>query len=259
MGQYLLEKERIIMFRNIVLLCSAALAAAEADADALYGAYGYAGHLGYGVSHLGYAGHLGYGVGHVAHAAPVHHVTHAAPVHHVAPVHHAVGYGVSNVANTVGIHGVAPAAVPAVHGAYAGAGRYVANSAGTVHVAKREADSEPEADADALYHGYGYHGLYGHGLGHRTYSLGYGHGIRHGYSALHHGYGLGYARHGYYGKRSADAEADADALYASYGHGLYGLGHRTYSLGYGHGYGLRHGYSALHHGYGYGHGYGYYG
>merc|ERR550519_1907866 len=120
------------MIRNIVLLCSAALAAAEADADALYG---YAGHLGYGVSHLGYAGHLGYGVGHVA---PVHHVAHAAPVHHVAPVHHAVGYGVSNIANTVGIHGVAPAAVPAVHGAYAGAGRYIANSAGTVHVAKRE-------------------------------------------------------------------------------------------------------------------------
>jgi len=225
------------MIRNIVLLCSAALAAAEADADALYGAYGYAGHLGYGVSHLGYAGHLGYGVGHVA---PVHHVAHAAPVHHVAPVH-AVGYGVSNVANTVGIHGVAPAAVPAVHGAYAGAGRYVANSAGTVHVAKREADAEPEADAAALYGAYGHHGLYGHGygLGHRTYSLGYGHGIGHGYSALHHGY----ARYGYYGKRSAEAEpkADADALYGAYGHGLYGLGHRTYSLGYG----LRHGYSAL--------------
>merc|ERR1712226_1488948 len=128
-------------------LCSAALAAAEADADALYGAYGYAGHLAYGVSHLGYAGHLGYGVGHVAHAAPV---------------HHAVGYGVSNVANTVGIHGVAPAAVPAVHGAYAGAGRYVANSAGTVHVAKREAEAEPEADAAALYGSYGHHGLYGH-------------------------------------------------------------------------------------------------
>merc|ERR1712236_198821 len=169
------------MIRNIVLLCSAALAAAEADADALYGAYGY-GHLGYGVSHLGYAGHLGYGVGHVAHAVPV---------------HHAVGYGVSNVANTVGIHGVAPAAVPAVHGAYAGAGRYVANSAGTVHVAKREADAEPKADADALYGGYGYSGLYGHGygLGHRTYSLGYGLG----YSGLHHGYGKGYSglQHGY--------------------------------------------------------------
>merc|ERR1719427_2275690 len=125
------------MIKIALLVCSAALAAA--DADALYGAYGYGGHLGYGVGHLGYAG-LGHGVGHVAYAAPV---------------HHAVGYGVSNVANTVGIHGAAPAAIPAVHGAYAGAGRYVANSAGVVHVAKREAEAEPEA----LYHSYGGYGL----------------------------------------------------------------------------------------------------
>merc|ERR1712112_310233 len=93
------------MIRIALLACTAALAAAEADA-----LYGIAGH------------HLGYGVGHVA---PVHHAVHAVPVHH--------GYGISNVANTVGIHGAAPAAIPAVHGAYAGAGRYVANSAGVVH------------------------------------------------------------------------------------------------------------------------------
>merc|ERR1711970_698324 len=109
------------MIRIALLACTAALAAA--DADALYGIAGH--HLGYDVGHVGYAAH------------------HAAPVHH--------GYGISNVATTVGIHGVAPAAIPAVHGAYAGAGRYVANSAGTVHVAKREADAEPEADAAALY------------------------------------------------------------------------------------------------------------
>merc|ERR1711970_212564 len=105
------------MIRIALLACTAALAAA--DADALYGITGH--HLGYGVGHVGYAAH------------------HAVPVHH--------GYGISNVANTVGIHGVAPAAIPAVHGAYAGAGRYVANSAGVVHVAKRDADAEPEADA----------------------------------------------------------------------------------------------------------------
>merc|ERR1740121_502862 len=134
------------MIKIALLVCSAALAAA--DADALYGAYGYGGHLGY-----------------------------------AAPVHHAVGYGVSNVANTVGIHGAAPAAIPAVHGAYAGAGRYVANSAGVVHVAKREAEAEPEADADALYGAYGYGG---YGLAHRTYSVGYaGHGLG------HRSYGLG--------------------------------------------------------------------
>merc|ERR1712156_1382352 len=35
--------------------------------------------------------------------------------------------------------GAAPAAIPAFSGAYASAGRYVANSAGVIHVAKREA------------------------------------------------------------------------------------------------------------------------
>merc|ERR1712228_785270 len=79
----------------------------EAEADAFYSTYG--------VGHLGYAGHLGYGVAHTGYAAtPIHHgVTYTAPVHHAA--------------------------------AYAGAGRYVANSAGTVHVAKREAEANPDA------------------------------------------------------------------------------------------------------------------
>merc|ERR1712128_274554 len=227
MGHSHLVKQRNNMIKIALLVCSAALAAT--DADALYGAYGYGGHLGYG------AGHLGYGVGHLGYAGLG---------------HHGVGYGVS-------IHGAAPAAIPAVHGGYAGAGRYVANSVGAVHVAKREAEAEPEADADALYGAYGYGG---YSLGHRAYSVGYG--LGHGYSTLGygHGYGLGYARYGY-GKRSADAEpeAEADALYGAYGYGGYGLGHRTYSVGYGHGYGLGHGYSTLGHGYGYGRGFGFHG
>merc|ERR1712106_1048009 len=179
--------QRNNMIKMGLLVCSAASAA---DADALYGAYGYgAGHLGYG------AGHLGYGVGHLGYAGLSHGVGHIA---YAAPVHHAVGYGVSNVANTVGIHGAAPAAIPAVHGAYAGAGRYVANSAGVVHVAKREAEAEPEADA--LYGAYGYGGYGGYGLGHRAYSVGYGHGygVGHGYSTLGHGYGYGRG-YGFYG------------------------------------------------------------
>merc|ERR1740128_1142985 len=126
------------------VVCFAAFAAAEAEADAgvLYGAYGYGAGLGYaGLGYgagLGYAG-LGYGAG-LGHAGL------------------ATGYGVSNVANSVGIAGLAPAALPAVAGGYAGAGRYIANSAGVVHVAKREAEAEPEAEADAglLYGGYGY-------------------------------------------------------------------------------------------------------
>merc|ERR1711884_385495 len=108
----------------------------------------------------------------------------------------------TNAANTVGIAGVAPAAVPGVVGGYAGAGRYVANSAGVVHVAKRSADAEPEAEAEAdAYYlggyglGYGYGGLYG-GYGYRAYGS----------------YPYSY---GYYGKRSAEAEpeAEADAYY----------------------------------------------
>merc|ERR1712098_253100 len=110
---FLQDPPRDNMIRIALLACTAALAAAEADA--LYGIAGH--HLGYGVGHVGYAAH---------HVAPVHHAVHAVPVHH--------GYGISNVANTVGIHGV--------HGAYAGAGRYVANSAGVVHVAKREAEAD---------------------------------------------------------------------------------------------------------------------
>merc|ERR1711887_131415 len=123
-----------------------------------YGGYG----LGYG-GHIGYAGYGGYGHGYGVVSHPVHH----------------------NVANTqvspsasLSIAGAAPAAVPGVVGArtYAGAGRYVANSAGTVHVAKRE--------ADPYYAGY-------NGLGYAGYG-GYGHG----YSGLH---GLGYAGYGGYG------------------------------------------------------------
>merc|ERR1711979_38949 len=99
-----------------------------------------------GYAGLGYAG-LGYGV------------------------HHAAGYASVSPSASVNIAGLAPAAVPAVGGLYAGAGRYVANSAGTVHVAKREA----EADADAYYaagYGLGYAGLGYAGLGHHV-SAGY--------------------------------------------------------------------------------------
>merc|ERR1711936_587106 len=52
-------------------------------------------------------------------------------------VHHAVAAGYADVSpsNAVNIAGLAPAAIPAVGGAYAGAGRYCANSAGVIHCA----------------------------------------------------------------------------------------------------------------------------
>merc|ERR1719209_2763200 len=61
----------------------------------------------------------------------------------------AAGYASVSPSASTSIAGLAPAAVPAVAGGYAGAGRYVANSAGVVHVAKREA--EAEADPAYLY------------------------------------------------------------------------------------------------------------
>merc|ERR1712086_476275 len=86
------------------------------------------------------------------------------------------------------IAGLAPAAIPAIAGGYAGAGRYVANSAGVVHVAKREA----EADPALLYGAYGYagHGYAGHGYaGHGYAGLGYAGLAGYPYAA----HGLGYA------------------------------------------------------------------
>merc|ERR1712152_45603 len=75
--------------------------------------------------------------------------------------------------------GLADPSIPAVGGAYAGAGRYVANSAGVVHVAKRSADAEPEAEADAFYGTYGYglpytYGAYTGYAGYAGYPYTYG-------------------------------------------------------------------------------------
>merc|ERR1712180_444635 len=77
----------------------------EAEADPYV--LGYAGYPGYGYAGLGYAGYGGY----------------------------YGGYGSYSASAGVNIAGHAPAALPAVAGAYAGAGRYCANSAGTIHCA----------------------------------------------------------------------------------------------------------------------------
>merc|ERR1711872_132997 len=159
---YSLPDHRIIkMLRIVLLACCAALAAAEADADALYGSYGYHG-LGY--SRFGYA-------------APAVTWGYAAPV----AAHAAYGYAAPAQGAAIAVRGYG---TPATVGStlpygYAASGRYVADSVGAVHVAKREA----EADADALYRTYGYRG-YGYGgyttLGYRglgytrSYGLGYG-------------------------------------------------------------------------------------
>merc|ERR1712179_538030 len=126
---------------------------AEADPALLYSSYGYGlGHYGYaGLGHYGYAGLGHYGYAGYPYAA--------------------AGYASYSPSASTHIAGLAPAAVPAVAGGYAGAGRYVANSAGVVHVAKREA--EAEADPALLYGAFGYSGLGHHGyagLGHYGYA-----------------------------------------------------------------------------------------
>ena len=110
----------------------------------------------------------------------------------------------------------------------------------------------------AVTHGAGYH--YGKRSADADAYYGYGHGLAYGYGRGY-GYGLGVAHHGghatsfvarspqglHYGKRSADAEADAY------------YGHYGYGLGYGRAYGYGHHGGYYGHGYGHGYGYGYYG
>merc|ERR1711937_909874 len=147
------------MNKFLAIACLAAVAVAKPEAEAdpalLYGAYGYAGlgHVGYPYAY-GYAGYpYAYGYAGYPYAA--------------------AGYASYSPSASTSIAGLAPAAVPAVAGGYAGAGRYVANSAGVVHVAKREA--EAEADPALLYGAYGYAGL-GHVgyAGHVGYPYAYG-------------------------------------------------------------------------------------
>merc|ERR1712192_380159 len=121
--------------KTILALALAALAAAEpeADANAYYGLGGYYG--GYRTLGLGY-GHRVYGYG-KREAEPYYGVYsgHVAPVvsyaHHAiaAPVVHTVGHPVvssyASVSPSASLTplGAAPAALPAIGGAYAGAGR----------------------------------------------------------------------------------------------------------------------------------------
>merc|ERR1712029_1161671 len=127
MGDSLLNcsKRTIKMIKFAIVVCLAAVASAEADAQ--YGHFGYA------------------GLGHSVYAAPYRYsgaYGYAAPLTGAGITYR--GYGTPA---TVGTH--------APYG-YAASGHYVADSVGAVHVAKREAEAEPEADADALYSTYGY-------------------------------------------------------------------------------------------------------
>merc|ERR1739838_691973 len=201
------KKQQLTMIKIAAVVCLAALASAEADADAFYNTYGY------GLNHgLGY--------------------TNA----------YAAGYGINAYASPLRYSGAYGYAAPATVGSnlpygYAASGRYVADSVGAVHIAKREAEAEPEADADAYYGTYGYSNLgyssYAAPAAYSTYSTIARPAIS--YAArpiVSTGYGINrysaiarpsiYSR-GFYGKR----EAEADALYSAYGN--YGYSNLGYS------------------------------
>ena len=200
----------IIIFQTVAALATVALVKGEADADAFYGAYGY----GLGYSHgYGYAGYP-YAAAYGAYAHPYAYGAYS----QVSP---------SAAQTTLGL---AHASIPAVAGGYASAGRYVANSAGVVHVAKRSADAEPEAEADAFY------GTYGYGL---PYTYGAYNGYAgFGYSGYPYTYGAynGYAGYPYTTVAAPAvktveaapavatvAAAPAVAAYAPYTYGAYAL------------------------------------
>merc|ERR1712121_224816 len=138
-GSVLTPRKIINMNKFLAVLCLAAGAMADADADPYYAAYGYA-------AGLPYAGYASYSPSASTHIA-----------------------------------GLAAPAAPALAGGYAAAGRYVANSAGVVHVAKRSAEADP------------YYAAYGYGLGYAGLGLGYAGA----YGAYPYGvgYAAGYASH----------------------------------------------------------------
>merc|ERR1712128_294816 len=138
MGRQINLVNRINMNKFLSVVCLAAGAMAEAEADPYYAAYGYAGLPVAGAYGAGVYGAGAYGAG--LYGAGAYGAYGAYPY----GLGHAAGYASVSPSASVSINGLAPAAVPAVAGGYAGAGRYVANSAGVVHVAKREAEAEAE-------------------------------------------------------------------------------------------------------------------
>merc|ERR1711872_882400 len=123
---------------------------------------------------------------------------------------------------------------------YAASGNYVADSFGAVHIAKREADAEPEADA--LY-GYGYNNIVYSNLGVSTYTRPVATVSRIAtpvvsrpvvstFSAPIVSRPALISRTSGIWKREAEAEPEADAYYGSYGYnniGYSNLGVSTYT------------------------------
>merc|ERR1712003_391141 len=104
-----------------------------------------------------------------------------------------------------------------VYSGYAGY-PYAYGAYGAHYIGKREAEAEPEADPALLYGAYGYTGYAGYPYAGLSAYAGYP------YAAAYGAYPYAYGAYGHYlGKRSADAEPEADAalLYGAYGYAGY--------------------------------------
>merc|ERR1712241_1188095 len=196
MGQF---KESTMKSFAFVCLFAAAYAAPAADADAeadpalLYSSLGYGGHTGYGYHHpYTYGAYAPYVAAVPAvHSAAVKSVVetpaevkttvNAAPVVTYNAVHHAAPVVTYNTA----AHVASPVLYNTVAAPVVQKAGYYANSGGAVHIVKREADAE--ADADAAYYYSGYRSPYVYGAyrrpfyGVRPYTYGFNHGYYGGY------------------------------------------------------------------------------
>merc|ERR1719225_263145 len=221
------------MIRIAIVVCCAALAAADAEADpgVFYRSYGHHGlyQPGYNTYTTGYT--TGYPSAVRAYAGPL------------------------TTSYTTGYHGyqAAPATVGSYQPyGYAASGRYFANSVGAVHIAKREAEAEPEAEAEAeadpslFYNSFGHHNT-GYNMAYSTpFSTPYTTAYTTPYTAPYNAYRYPavYSRNHYqpsynnvgyrsfYGKREAEAEAEAEP--AVYGHhqALYNPAFNTYTTAF---------------------------
>merc|ERR1719219_2296782 len=160
------------MIRIAIVVCCAALAAAEAEADAFYGTYG---------------------------PPPGHHQgLYNAAVQtynqYPADVTRYSGYPAFQAPAITAYAAPGPLVVKDMPYGYAASGRYLADSVGAVHMAKREAEAEPEAESEAdsalFYRTYGQQGMYNTAFNNYHYPTAYS----------------GY-RQSFYGKREAEAES----------------------------------------------------
>merc|ERR1712123_116152 len=138
----------------------------------------------------------------------------------------AYGYGGHASPYALGYRGYAGYA--GAYGAYPYARAY-----GGHYIGKRSADAEPEAKADAalIYGAYGYagHAASPYTYGHAAYA---GYRYAAGYAGAYSAYPYAGAYGGHYiGKRSAEAEpeADADAFYGAFGYSANGASPHAYS------------------------------